>query len=59
MQSLLKVARKDLSAYWLLASDVDDTLLGNDAALTAFARELQAKREKIIFALNSSRHGGI
>lgn len=55
MQSLTKISRKDLSASWLLVSDVDDTLLGDDVALTAFAQELQANRENIIFILNSSR----
>ena len=55
MQSLIKTSKKDLSASWLLVSDVDDTLLGDNVALTTFAQELQVKRDTIIFALNSSR----
>jgi len=55
MQSLITRVKKDLSTSWLLVSDVDDTLLGDDVALTTFAQGLQAKREAIIFALNSSR----
>jgi hydroxymethylpyrimidine pyrophosphatase-like HAD family hydrolase len=43
----LKVARKDLSAYWLLASDVDDTLLGNDAALTALLESFRQSARKL------------
>jgi sucrose-6F-phosphate phosphohydrolase len=55
MHSIIPEGRKNYSASWLLVSDVDDTLLGDDHALIAFAKELEAKREQIIFSLNSSR----
>lgn len=44
----------DTAPRWLLVSDVDDTLTGDDAALAAFAR-LFAERDDLLLALNSSR----
>ncbi len=40
---------------WLLVSDVDDTLTGDAAALAALVGELDACRDRIALALNSSR----
>lgn len=40
---------------WLLVSDIDDTLTGDDAALVALADAVQAAGEALIFAVNSSR----
>ena len=42
-------------AKWLFVSDVDDTLLGNTAALETLAAALQPARPEIILAWNSSR----
>jgi sucrose-6F-phosphate phosphohydrolase len=55
MRSGFPKTEEKLSASWLLVSDVDDTLLGDNHALIAFAKELQVRREQIIFTLNSSR----
>ncbi len=43
------------AAKWLLISDVDDTLTGDDAALHALADTLNENRERVCVALNSSR----
>jgi len=40
---------------WLLASDVDDTLLGDEAALAELNEVLARERPRIYIALNSSR----
>lgn len=40
---------------WLLVSDVDDTLLGDDEALSHLARALQNARDYLALAYNSSR----
>lgn len=40
---------------YLLLSDVDDTLLGNDAATERFAGFVEERREKLAFVMNSSR----
>jgi len=40
---------------WLLVSDVDDTLLGNDNALTRLVNELEMVSGRITIAYNSSR----
>jgi len=40
---------------WLFVSDVDDTLLGDDAALTHLGEALQAASDKLITVYNSSR----
>ncbi|MEM1027407.1 MAG: HAD-IIB family hydrolase [Planctomycetota bacterium] len=43
------------SARWLLVSDVDDTLTGDDAALSRWVEAVAARRPKLWVALNSSR----
>ena len=43
------------SDQWLFASDVDDTLLGNDDALFKLTKTLESNRQNIILAFNSSR----
>ncbi|MFQ5408818.1 MAG: HAD-IIB family hydrolase [Anaerolineales bacterium] len=40
---------------WLLVSDVDDTLLGDDEALVKLTAALQAVRARLVLAYNSSR----
>lgn len=40
---------------WLLVSDVDDTLTGDDDALARLADVLSEKRHRVVLALNSSR----
>lgn len=40
---------------WLFVSDVDDTLLGDDPALTALAAAPRPARERVVVAYNSSR----
>jgi sucrose-6F-phosphate phosphohydrolase len=40
---------------WLFVSDVDDTLLGDDEALSQLAAQLDRVRDHMIIALNSSR----
>jgi len=40
---------------WLLISDVDDTLTGDDAALAAFAEAVATRSPRLTVALNSSR----
>jgi len=40
---------------WLFVSDVDDTLLGDDAALSELMTALKAVSERVITAYNSSR----
>ncbi len=40
---------------WLLVSDVDDTLLGNTAALEKLAAALEPARPNLVLAWNSSR----
>lgn len=42
-------------AHWLLISDVDDTLTGDDAALRELADALAAHAPRVTVALNSSR----
>lgn len=44
-----------LSARWLFVSDVDDTLLGNDAALQTLGKALAAAGGTLAIAYNSSR----
>ena len=41
--------------HWLFVSDVDDTLLGDDAALAHLGEALQAASDKLITVYNSSR----
>ncbi len=43
------------AAGWLLISDVDDTLTGDDAALATLAEALGQRRPRLTVALNSSR----
>lgn len=43
------------SKDWFFASDVDDTLLGNDSALANLAAALKKSKSRIIIAYNSSR----
>jgi sucrose-6F-phosphate phosphohydrolase len=40
---------------WLLVSDIDDTLTGDDRALRALTETVAGSRPKLRFALNSSR----
>jgi sucrose-6F-phosphate phosphohydrolase len=40
---------------WLLVSDIDDTLTGDDDALCALAGTLASHRDRLWFAVNSSR----
>ena len=40
---------------WLLISDVDDTLTGDDAALARLAQAIRDRRPRLRIALNSSR----
>jgi sucrose-6-phosphatase len=40
---------------WLLISDIDDTLIGDDAALHKLTQEIMRHRDKIILVYNSSR----
>ncbi len=40
---------------WLLVSDIDDTLTGDDAALAKLADAIQRAGDGLIFAVNSSR----
>ena len=40
---------------WLLISDVDDTLTGDDAALARLAEAIDTRRPRLTVALNSSR----
>jgi HAD superfamily hydrolase (TIGR01484 family) len=42
-------------AGWLLISDVDDTLTGDDAALEALAEAIATRTPRLTVALNSSR----
>ena len=44
-----------MAERWLFVSDVDDTLLGNDAALAELMAALQAAGKRVITAYNSSR----
>lgn len=44
-----------MNDQWLFVSDVDDTLLGDDAALIRLMRHLAAARKHIIIVYNSSR----
>jgi len=44
-----------VSDRWLFVSDVDDTLLGDDAALVELMAALTATGERVITAYNSSR----
>lgn len=55
MQSINQMDIVNLPGVWLLVSDVDDTLLGEDSALSTFGKALQIERHRIIFTLNSSR----
>jgi len=43
------------SNKWFFASDVDDTLLGDEDALFKFGRTLEHNRQNIVLAFNSSR----
>lgn len=40
---------------WVLISDVDDTLLGDNAATRRFAAFVKDRREELLFVMNSSR----
>ena len=40
---------------WLLISDVDDTLTGDDASLLRFAQAITTRQPRLLVALNSSR----
>lgn len=40
---------------WLLVSDIDDTLTGDEPALAALADAIEAARDRLVFAVNSSR----
>lgn len=40
---------------FILLSDVDDTLLGDDAATERFAAFVEARRDRLAFVMNSSR----
>lgn len=40
---------------WLLVSDIDDTLTGDDRALAHFAQVIRRNRRRLWFAVNSSR----
>lgn len=52
----MKMDKKiESTSRWLFISDLDDTLLGDDAALRSLARNLQKHREKIVIVYNSSR----
>jgi len=55
MQSIYQTDISNLHNVWLLVSDVDDTLLGDNSALRTFAQALQVEKRRIIFILNSSR----
>ena len=44
-----------MSIEWLLVTDVDDTLLGDDEALTRLSARLESVRAKVVVGLNSSR----
>lgn len=43
---------------WLLVSDIDDTLTGDDDALAVFGAALERNRDRLWFAVNSSRPAG-
>lgn len=43
------------AAAWMLVSDVDDTLLGDDGALADFAAAMGAQRTRFVLVYNSSR----
>lgn len=43
------------SLSWLLVSDIDDTLTGDEAALQKLAVAINAAKDRLIFAVNSSR----
>lgn len=43
---------------WLLVSDIDDTLTGDDAALSRLAEAVIRNRDRLCFAVNSSRPSG-
>lgn len=46
---------KPQPSQWLLSSDVDDTLLGDDVALDRLSAELRQARDAITIVYNSSR----
>ncbi|WP_425050189.1 HAD family hydrolase [Psychromarinibacter sp. S121] len=43
---------------WLLVSDIDDTLTGDPAAMEALGKAMAADRDRLWFAVNSSRPAG-
>ncbi len=47
--------RMPASPTYILLSDVDDTLLGDDAATKRFAEFIENHRERLAFVMNSSR----
>ena len=55
MQSIYQTDISNLQNVWLLVSDVDDTLLGDNSALSTFAQAFEIEKRRIIFILNSSR----
>lgn len=48
----------DTARRWLLVSDVDDTLTGDQPALFRLCQALSKNRSRVKFALNSSRPAG-
>lgn len=50
--------RTQESSAWLLVSDIDDTLTGDDTALERFAQAIGRNRHRLRVAVNSSRPAG-